>query len=179
MPTTDQLNLRADARAARKAAREGNVERAQAEAVAQAKLSEEQEASKPSNDPTNVNPAPKPAKKPAATRAQQTAAERRKAEIIAQRDAERSPKPVNVEEGIERWNGMGNPPLHLLNAASESIDRETRDEGKRVAAAAGKGAYEAYVGVAPGGRNRHARMRAQIAAGEMAIAARQKKDENA
>lgn len=173
MPTTDDLKSRANARALRKANREGNVERAQTEAVVQATQSETQETAKPVVNPTNVNPtrtAPPVAKK--ATRAQVAAVGKRKAEVQAQADSELSPEPVDIEEATQRWSGVGNPPLHLLNAVAEKIDAEVRDEGKSVAAAAAKGAYDSYIGKVVGKRNRHQHMRAQIAAGEASIAAR-------
>lgn len=173
MPTTDDLKARANARALRKAARDGNVEAAQTEAVKLAQLSQEQAAAKTTPDPDSINTptqTPRGAVKQQNTRANLTKAGRKAAERQAQVDAERSPEPVNVEAEADRWDGMGNPPLHLLNAAAERIDAEVRSEGKEVAAAAAKGAYEVYVGKIVGKRNRHARMRAQQAAGEAILA---------
>lgn len=172
MPTTDDLKARANARALRKAARDGNVEAAQTEAVKLAQVSEKQAAEKAPAEPASVNTAqaPRGVIKQQNTRANVTKAGRKAAERQAQVDAERAPEPVNVEAEAERWNGMGNPPLHLLNAAAERIDAEVRNEGKEVAAAAAKGAYEVYVGKVVGKRNRHARMRAQQAAGEAILA---------
>ncbi len=182
MPSTDDLKARADARALRKAQRDGNVEKMHSEAVALANKSEEQAAAKTPDAPANTTPPAQPPLKGAAkatqTRAAQTAKGRRQAEVQAQKDAERAPEPVNIEAAVERWDGMGNPPLHILNAAAERADATLRDEGKAVAAAAAKGAYETYVGRIAPSRNRHARMRAQAAAGEAIIAARKANDEN-
>lgn len=181
MPSTDDLKARADARALRKAQRDGHVERAHAEAVTLSTTSEAQAAAKTPADPANAIPptqTPRGVIKKMQSRAVQTAKGRREAEVQAQKDAERTPEPVDVVAETERWNGMGNPPLHLLNAAAERHDAVVRDEGKAVAAAAAKGAYETYVGRIAPARNRHARVRAQIAAGEASIAAQKAKDES-
>lgn len=182
MPSTNDLKARADARALRKAQRDGNVEKAHQEAVALSNVSEAQAAAKTPADPANAIPptqTPRGQVKRQQTRAAKTAVERRAAEQQAQADAERTPEPVDVVVEAERWDGVGNPPLHLLNAAAAQHDTAVRDEGKAVASAAAKGAYEAYVGRIAPTRNRHARMRAQIAAGEASIASRKANDENA
>jgi hypothetical protein len=173
MPTTNDLKSRAEARALRKAARDGHVDQAHAEAVALSNVSEAQAAAKTPADPANAIPPKQEDKgviKKMKSRATQTAIGRRAAEVQAQKDAERTPAPVDIPTEVDRWNGMGNPPLHLLNAAAEQHDTTVRDEGKVVAAAAAKGAYETYVGRIAPSRNRHARMRAQMAAGEAIIA---------
>lgn len=177
MPTSNDMQSRANARALRKARRDANVERSQTEAVNLSALSQEQE--KPVSRPAAVNDAPVVKAKPKVSRAERTAVEKRRAEHQAQRDSEASPEPVNIEEAVKRWDGTGNPPLHVLNAVAETLDKEVRDEGKVIAAAAAKGAYDVYLGRAVGKRSRHQNMRAQMAAGEAVIAAqRAKTDRN-
>lgn len=179
MPTSNDMQSRANARALRKAQRDASVERSQTEAVTLSAASEAQEGDKPVFKPAAVNDAPVVKAKPKVSRAERTAVEKRRAEHQAQRDSEVSPEPVNIEEAVKRWDGTGNPPLHVLNAVAETLDKEVRDEGKVIAAAAAKGAYDVYLGRAVGKRSRHQNMRAQMAAGEAVIAAqRAKTDRN-
>lgn len=166
MPNADDLKRRAQARELRKANREKAVETAHAEAQQQvAKQQENQTARKP--QATATNEAPKPvAKRPSRTEA--VKAEKKAHEVEARKDATKLPSAVDVEGELEKWDGMGTPPLHILNAIASKIDTSIRDEGKEIATAAGRAAYETYVGKLGGKRNRYGRMRAQIAAGEAA-----------
>lgn len=182
MPTVDELKQRQQARELRKAQRQTNVERAHVEAF---QLSDVQAQNQVASDKAKAEadevaqinaakldrgivPAPKPT---VSARTTQT----RKDKLIHARqadvDAQRMPEPTDAEAEFAKWDGFGQPPLHVLNAIAEQQDRATRDAAKDVANAAGKAAYETYVGKVGVGRNRHARMRTQIAAGEQQIAA--------
>ena len=183
MPSTDDIRKRQEARQLRKLAQQGHVEQAQTEAQAQSATSEANEAAKAPHDPSNVGQGNAAAQAQAqrtvakSTRKETVQAKKaqaqRTAEVQAKRDSERSPAVVDVEKELERWNGLGSPPLHLLNAVAQKLDTETRDEGKDIASAAAKGAYDTFLGKRSQKRDRHARMRAQIAAGEAEIARRE------
>jgi hypothetical protein len=175
MPSTDELQKRAQLRQLRKQQQQANVEQAHTEAVAQSAKSEQNEAAKKPTQPADKvtqKPAAPSADARAKTKAQQKAAAKRAAEAQADKDARRSPEPVDMEKFEAEAVPGSNLSLHQLNAIAEKLDREVRDEGKEVAAAAAKGAYETYVGRLAGKRSRHAHMRAQIQAGEQQIAAR-------
>lgn len=182
MPTSDDIRKRQDARRLRKEAQQGHVDRAHSEAVTQAEASAQNEAGKAPADPSNTGPGNAQTAVVAArasantakrgTRAEQKLAAKRQTEVQARRDGERSAPQVDVEAELNRWDGTGSPPLHLLNAVAIRHDAELRDEGKDIASAAARGAYETYLGKSAVKRDRHARMRAQIAAGEAQIASR-------
>lgn len=165
MPNADDLKRRAQAREMRKANREKAVETAHAEAQQQvAKQQENQTARKPQAIATNETPKPAPKRQ---SRTETVKAEKKAHEAEARKDASNLPSGVDVESELEKWDGLGAPPLHVLNAIASKIDTSIRDEGKEIATAAGKAAYETYVGKLGGKRNRYGRMRAQVAAGEV------------
>lgn len=187
MPNVDDLKTRQAARQLRKEQREVHVVKAHDQ---DAKLSDIQAgnqqrtaiaseaaaATKERNDASiDKGIVPEPAKRKP-TRTETTRVQKIKHAREAERDARNIPAELDVDKELEKWNGEGSPPLHILNAVAEQADKRIRDEGRDIAQAAGKGAYEAYVGKVVGKRSRHAHMRAQVAAGEMQIALRKKPD---
>jgi hypothetical protein len=174
MPNTDDLKARAAARELRKQKREAAVVAAHDQDVAGSAKQQENEVVREKAKAAELDRLssgrPAPAKPAKPKRADVTRAAKAAHERDAAVDARRVPDPVDVGAEFEKWSGQGTPPLHVLNALASSIDAEARDAGKDIAQAAGKAAYETYVGKIAGNRNRHARMRAQIAAGEAKLA---------
>jgi hypothetical protein len=164
MPTAEDLKKRSEARALRRANQQSAIEKAHTEA---ADAAEKQQQNQKGRDATAelTNVAPKPKAKPT-PRAETVRKGKAAAEVQARKDSELTPEEVNVEQEFERWDGRGAAPLHVLNAIAKRIDGEVRDEGREIAAAAGKAAYEVYTGKLGGKRNRYGKMRAQIAAGQ-------------
>lgn len=179
MPNTDDIARRAELRKARKEAQQSAVEKAQSEAATQAATSEQQAAEKVATAKAVVaGEAPKPVAKPIATPTQRAktkqeakAATKRAAEVQAERDIRKAPEPVDLRKLEAEALPGSNLSLHQLNAIAEKADRELRDEGKEIAEAAAKGAYSTYIGKVEGRRNRHAKLRAQMEAGNAARAA--------
>lgn len=185
MPNADDMKLRQDARQRRKEQRDGHVVKAheqdarlsdiqagnqQRTAIANEAAASTKERHDASIDKGIVPEAAK--RKP--TRTETTRVAKVKHARQAEVDARVIPKELDVDKELAKWSGEGSPPLHVLNAVAEQADKRIRDEGRDIAQAAGKGAYEAYVGKVAGKRSRHAHMRAQVAAGEAQIALRKK-----
>lgn len=172
MPSNDDLQNRQRARELRKAGRQTAIETAHAEAQTASETQQvNQEARR--DDVVATNIAPKPAAaKAKVTRAATVRVEKAVHEEAARRDAELRPAEVDVDAEFDKWDGRGAPPLHVLNALAAKTDGEIRDEGREIASAAGKAAYEVYTGKLAGKRSRHSRMRAQIAAGQAQVDAR-------
>lgn len=175
MPSNEDLQNRARARELRKENRQKAVEMAHAEAQQASETQSENQAAR-KTEPVASNLTPKPKPKPV-SRAETVRKEKAAHEVQARKDIEAVPAQVDVDSEFEKWDGRGAPPLHVLNALANKTDSEIRDEGKEIATAAGKAAYEVYTGKLAGKRNRYSRMRAQIAAGEAARAADQRKNE--
>ena len=175
MPNTDDLKARAQARELRKQKRAAAVEQAHAQDQGASAKQQANEAAREKAKAIEMERLsagkPAPAKPAKPKRSDVTRAAKAQHEVEAAKDARRVPEPVDVNAEFDKWSGQGTPPLHVLNALASNIDAEARDAGKDIAQAAGKAAYETYVGKIAGGRNRHARMRAQIAAGEAKLAA--------
>lgn len=196
MPTTEDLTRRAQLRKERKDAQQMAIEKAHAETQASATgvtpkepevvVTKASAGAAPTpakaEEKAPIIPAPKPQKTQNQVRAEKEKAkadQQRATELQAAKDASRTPVAVDFAQ-LENDSAPGTPlTLHQLNSIAERADRELRDEGKAVAEAAAKGAYGAYVQKVEGKRNRHSRMRAQIQAGNEALAARSKADEQA
>lgn len=180
MPNTDDLKARAKARELRKQKRAAAVEQAHAQDQGASAKQQENQVMREKAQAAELERLsagrPAPAKPAKPKRSDVTRAAKAEHEVEAAKDARRVPEPVDVDAEFSKWNGQGTPPLHVLNALASNIDAEARDAGKDIAQAAGKAAYETYVGKVSGGRNRHARMRAQIAAGEVKLSQQKAND---
>lgn len=192
MPSSEDLARRAQLRKERKENQQKAIEQAHDEAQRQATGTAEKgpepvvvtkaaaaaaETPAKAKEPQPIIPTPAPQKTQVQRKAEKEKAkhdQKRATELQAAKDSARSPEPLNIKK-LEDESAPGTElSLHQLNAIAEKADRELRDEGKAVAEAAAKGAYGAFVQQVEGKRNRHARMRAQIAAGEAQLAAAKK-----
>ena len=183
MPSQEEMKKRQEARLLRKQRQEENIENSHTEAVKLAALSQEQAAAKNAAAArTASEPPKKPAPQPTGTQRraaaqQKRAREKATAEARAEKDANLTPAEPDFAVLEAEMAEGASLSLHQLNIIAERQQREARDEGKDIAAAAAKGAYETYIGKVAGKRSRHAHMRAQQAAGEAKIREQQARQE--